>query len=449
MGRLFGTDGVRGVANKELTPELAFEIGRAGAFVLSGEVKHKPRILVGKDTRLSGDMLEASLAAGLCSVGAEVELLGVIPTPAIAYLVRKYEADAGVMISASHNPYEFNGIKYFNGKGFKLPDQIEERIESIILDKSEELPEVSGNKIGRIRLLESAVDHYVNFLKSTVSCDFKGLKVALDCSNGAAYLIAPRVFEELGAQVSVINNNPDGVNINFKCGSTHMEGLKKFVVDNKMDVGVAFDGDADRMLAVDETGELIDGDRIMAICGNYLKNEKKLKDGTIVSTVMSNLGFDIFAKKNGINLIKTKVGDRYVLEQMLEGGYSLGGEQSGHIIFIDFNTTGDGILTALQLLSILRISGKRLAEWATIMDTYPQVLVNAKVSNEKKNDYMKDSAIVTMINNLESEFRDEGRVLIRPSGTEPLVRVMIEGKDVAYIEQRARELATIIEQKLN
>lgn len=448
MGRLFGTDGVRGIANKELTPSLAFEIGRAGAYVLSGEVHHKPRILVGKDTRLSCDMLEAALVAGLCSVGAEVELAGVIPTPAIAYLVRKYGADAGVMISASHNPYEFNGIKYFNNKGFKLPDSIEERIESIILDESEELPEVTGKDIGRSRPLEQALGDYKEFLKSTVECDFKGLKVAIDCANGASYKIAPQVFREIGAEVKVINDCPDGTNINYKCGSTHMEELKKFVVDENMDLGLAFDGDADRVLMVDENGELVDGDKIMSICGQYMKENGKLKENTIVATVMSNLGFDISAKKNGIKVHKTKVGDRYVLEQMLEGGFSLGGEQSGHIIFLEYNTTGDGILTALQLLSTLKVTGKRLSEAASIMQVYPQVLVNAKVSNEKKNEYMKDSIIASLVNDLEKEFRDEGRVLIRPSGTEPLVRVMIEGKDIGYIEQRAKELAVVIEQRL-
>ena len=448
MGRLFGTDGVRGIANKELTPKLAFEIGRAGAYVLSGEVNHKPRILVGKDTRLSGDMLEAALIAGLCSVGAEVVLLGVIPTPAIAYLVRHYNADAGVMISASHNPYEFNGIKYFNNKGFKLHDKIEERIEAIILDNAEELPAVYCENIGRSKIVESAVVDYIKFLESTINNTFEGLKIALDCSNGSASKIAPQVFEELGAEVKVINNQPDGININFECGSTHMDGLKSFVVKNKLDLGFAFDGDADRVLAVDENGELVDGDKIMSICGRYMIDNGKLKENTIVATVMSNLGFDIFARKSDIKLFKTKVGDRYVLEQMLEGGYSLGGEQSGHIIFLDFNTTGDGILTALQLLSVLKSTGQKLSTAASVMEVYPQVLVNAKVSNNKKNEYMKDSIIASMVSNLENEFKDEGRVLIRPSGTEPLVRVMIEGKNSQYIEQRAKELANVIEQRL-
>ncbi len=449
MGRLFGTDGVRGVANKELTPNLAFEIGRAGAFVLSAEVRHKPRIIVGKDTRLSGDMLEAALVAGLCSVGAEVELLGVIPTPAVAYLVRLYGADAGVMISASHNPYEFNGIKYFDNKGFKLPDQIEEKIESIVLDGRQELPEVTGSEVGRSRLSTRALGEYKEFLKGVVEHRLDGLKIGLDCANGASYQVAPLVFRELGAEVKVINDSPNGININDNCGSTHIEGLKKFVVENSLDIGLAFDGDADRMLAVDENGEFVDGDRIMAICGQYLKESGRLKDDTVVATVMSNLGFDIFAKKNNIKLYKTKVGDRYVLEQMLEGGFILGGEQSGHIIFLDHNTTGDGILTGLQLASILRTKGVKLSEAASVMQVFPQVLVNAEVSNQKKNDYLKDDVIAGMISKLESEFEDEGRVLIRPSGTEPLVRVMIEGKDAQYIEQRARELADVIHQRLS
>jgi phosphoglucosamine mutase len=449
MGRLFGTDGVRGVANKELTPELAFNIGRAGAYVLSGEVHHKPKIIVGKDTRLSGDMLEAALVAGLCSVGAEVELAGVIPTPAIAYLVRMHGADAGVVISASHNPFEFNGIKYFNNKGLKLSDEIENRIEAIILDNIEEIPQAEAENIGQSKIMENARKDYEEFLKSSINDDFRGVKIAIDCSNGAAYRIAPEILQELGAEVVVINNKPDGININFECGSTHLEQLKKCVIENKLDLGLAFDGDADRMLAVDENGETVDGDKIMAICGQHLKEIGKLKGDAIVATVMSNIGLEIFAKKNGIKLLKTNVGDRYVLEQMLETGYYLGGEQSGHIIFLDYNTTGDGILTGLQLLSVLKASGKKLSEAASIMQVYPQVLINARVSNDKKNEYMRDNIIASMVSNIESEFKDEGRVLIRPSGTEPLVRVMIEGKDKDYIEQRARELAILIEQRLN
>jgi len=448
MGRLFGTDGVRGLANKELTPQLAFEIGRAGAYVLSGEVHHKPRIIVAKDTRVSGDMLEAALIAGLCSVGAEVELLGVIPTPAVAYLVRHYGADAGVMISASHNPYEFNGIKFFDSKGYKLPDVVEDRIEAIILDNAEELPEVVGKDVGRCIAIKNAAADYMDYLKKSTECDLKGMKIGIDCSNGVTYEIAPKLFTELGADVRTINNTPDGININDKCGSTHLEVIKEFVIKNRLDIGLAFDGDADRLLAVDERGQIIDGDKIMAICGCYMKQTGTLKKNAIVATVMSNLGFGIFAKQEGIKIFNTKVGDRYVLEKMLEEGICLGGEQSGHIIFLDFNTTGDGMLTALKLLTVLKKTGKKLSEAASVMDIFPQVLVNAKVSNEKKNYYMEDNVISKMVNKLENEFMEEGRVLIRPSGTEPLVRVMIEGKDIDYIEQRARELAAIIEERL-
>lgn len=448
MGRLFGTDGVRGLANKELTPLLAFEIGRAGAYVLSGEVHHKPRIIVGKDTRVSGDMLEAALTAGLCSVGAEVELLGIIPTPAVAYLVRHYGADAGIMISASHNPYEFNGIKFFDSKGYKLPDAVEERIEAIILDKAEELPEVIGKDIGICSVIKKSADDYMEFLKKAAGCKLEGMKIGIDCSNGVTYEIAPKLLAELGADVKTINNTPNGININDKCGSTHMEVIREFVVKNHLDIGLAFDGDADRLLAVDEKGQIIDGDKIMAICGDYMKQRGILKKNAIAATVMSNLGFGIFAKKEGIKVYNTKVGDRYVLEKMLEEGISIGGEQSGHIIFLDINTTGDGMLTALMLLTVLKNTGKMLSEAASVMDIYPQVLINAKVSNNKKSCYMEDNIIAKMVNNLESEFKEEGRVLIRPSGTEPLVRVMIEGKDINYIEQRAKELAAAIEERL-
>jgi len=448
MGRLFGTDGVRGIANYELTAELAYNLGRAGAYVLSASTKHTPRILVGMDTRISGQMLESALVAGICSVGAQCICLGVLPTPAIAYLTRLYKADAGVVISASHNPYEFNGIKFFNGDGYKLPDEIEERIESIILDGSEELPRPTGKQIGVRITKDDAIDDYVSFLRGRIDCDLKGLKIAVDCSNGAAYKAAPKVLSELGADIKVIHNEPDGLNINSNCGSTHIEGLKKFVIENGADLGIAFDGDADRMLAVDEKGNLVDGDQIMTILGLELKNKGKLKDNTIVVTVMSNMGMDIAAKREGLNLVKTKVGDRYVLEEMLAKGYSLGGEQSGHIILLESNTTGDGLLTAIKLLEVVKTSGKKLSELASVMQVLPQVLVNAKVSNENKYRYMEDEEVSKMCKELEDEFNGEGRVLIRPSGTEPLVRVMIEGKDQAYIAKRAEELANLIEQRL-
>lgn len=448
LGRLFGTDGVRGVANSELTAELAYKLGQAGAYVLTSETKHTPKILVGMDTRISGDMLEASLVAGLCSVGAEVVCLGIVPTPTVAYLIRHYNADAGVVISASHNPYEFNGIKFFNNKGYKLSDALEERIEAIILDNAEKIELPTGEKVGRKIEIESSLDDYVNFVKSTISGDLKGLKIAIDCANGASYQAAPITFYELGAEVCVINNEPDGININKNCGSTHIEQLRKFVIESGADVGLAFDGDADRVLAVDENGNLVDGDQIMAIIGLELKKQGRLANNTIVATVMSNLGFDIMAKREGINIVKTKVGDRYVLENMLENGHILGGEQSGHIIFLDHNTTGDGILTGTQLLSVVKSSGKKLSELASIMQVLPQVLMNARVSNQNKEKYLDDEVVCGMCKELENEFKDEGRVLIRPSGTEPLVRVMIEGKDKDYIERRAVELVKVIEDRL-
>ncbi len=448
MRRLFGTDGVRGVANIELTGELAYKLGQAGAYVLTAETKHTPKILVGMDTRISCDMLEAALVAGICSVGAHAVCLGVVPTPAVAYLTRAYKADAGIVISASHNPFEFNGIKFFNNNGYKLQDAIEDRIDAIIRQKSEVLPQPTGKDIGVKTVAEDALDDYIAFVKTTIACDFKGIKVALDCANGASYKAAPLTLYELGAQVSVIHNEPDGVNINRNCGSTHLQELQRFVLETGSDIGLAFDGDADRMLAIDEKGNTIDGDQIMAIIGLELKKKGKLAKDTIVATVMSNLGFDIMAKQEGLNIVKTKVGDRYVLEEMLGKGYVLGGEQSGHIIFLEHNTTGDGLLTALQLLSVIKSTGKKASELASVMQILPQVLKNAKVRNDNKHKYLEDEVIAKLCKDLEQEFHGEGRVLIRPSGTEPLVRVMIEGKDQQYITNRAVELAKIIEERL-
>lgn len=448
MGRLFGTDGVRGVANTELTGELAFQLGRAGAYVLASESNHKPRILIGKDTRKSGSMLEQALIAGICSSGAEAVLAGFIPTPAIAYLVRKYNFDAGVVISASHNPAEFNGIKFFSSEGYKLSDELEERIEKIILDKAEEVPSPTGDGVGSVTTLSTASDDYVDFAIKTISGDLKGLKIALDCANGASFKVAPQAVKKLGADVLVINDKPDGLNINKNCGSTHMEMLQEFVVKNKCDIGIAFDGDADRVLAVDENGQVVDGDQVMAVLGLSMKEKGLLKDNTIVATVMSNLGFDIMARENGLNILKTTVGDRYVLERMLEGDYNLGGEQSGHIILKDYNTTGDGLITALQLLWVLKESGKKLSELVKVMTVLPQVLKNAKVDNSKKNSYLDDPVIAEKCRELEATFDGDGRVLIRPSGTEPLVRVMIEGRDQDYITKKAEELVQLIEERL-
>ena len=445
MGKLFGTDGIRGIANKELTAELAFKTGQSGAYVLTKAAARRPRILIGKDTRKSGDMLEAALTAGLCSMGAKVIPLGVIPTPAVAYLTRLYNADAGVVISASHNPCEYNGIKFFNGEGYKLSDEIENEIEEYIEGKKviDELP--THGKVGYVSANHNAVEDYVSFAISTIDTNLEGLKIAIDCANGASYQTAFKALNKLGANVEAIHNTPDGVNINDKCGSTHMKSLQDYVVSIGADIGIAFDGDADRMLAVDEKGTLIDGDQIMAACAYHMMQEGKLKKNTLVSTVMSNLGLFISGEKLGINIPRTKVGDRYVLEEMLDKGYCLGGEQSGHIIFLDYNTTGDGLVSALQFLSILKKTGKKASELASIVTVLPQALVNAKVKLENKATYMNISEIAEEIEKLEKEFAGEGRVLIRPSGTEPLVRVMIEGKDQDYITKKATELAALIE----
>ncbi len=449
MGKLFGTDGVRGVANLELTPRLAYQLGQAGAYVLTGETKHTPKILVGMDTRISGDMLEAALISGICSVGAQVISLGVIPTPAIAYLTRLYDADAGVVISASHNPFEYNGIKFFNSNGYKLPDATEDKIEELIMNGADELPKPIGQNVGYKIFKETALEDYVNFVKGTITGDLEGVNVAIDCANGASFQAAPIALYDLKANVSVINNEPDGININSGCGSTHMKDLQEYVKETKADIGLAFDGDADRVLAVDEKGNIVDGDQIMAIIGLHLKQQGMLAHNTIVATVMSNMGLDIMAKNNGLIIEKTKVGDRYVLEEMLNSGYMLGGEQSGHIIFLEHNTTGDGLLTAVQLLKVLKDSGKKLSELAGVMQVLPQVLINAKVTNEKKYKYLEDEVIKKMCQELEDEFKGEGRVLIRPSGTEPLVRVMIEGKDKESITRRAKELVRVIEGRLS
>ena len=443
MGRMFGTDGVRGVANTELTAELAYNLGRAGAYVLT-EGAHKPKILVAKDTRISGDMLEAALVAGILSVGAEAVVLGVIPTPAVAHLTREYGADAGVMISASHNPVEYNGIKFFNNKGYKLSDELEDEIQKTIENGFEGVPSPTGVSLGRERVEVAALDDYIEFAKNTISSNLEGVKIALDCANGAAHKAAVKAFRDLGAEVYVINDNPDGTNINENCGSTHPEELMEYVVKKGCQMGFAFDGDADRCLAVDEKGNLINGDFILALCANHLKELGRLKNDTLVVTVMSNLGLDIACKEVGINLAKTKVGDRYVLEEMLDKGYVLGGEQSGHIIFLECNTTGDGLVTALQVASIVRRSNKTLSELCSIMKELPQVLVNAKVPNDKKDIYLKDAEIVAEIERMEKLMDGKGRVLIRPSGTEPLVRVMLEGENQEEIDKLAHNLADMI-----
>lgn len=445
MSRLFGTDGVRGVANKELTPLLAMQLGQAGASVLTKETSHKPTIMVGCDTRISGDMLANALMAGVCSVGANAVYVGVVPTPAVAYLTRKNHMDAGVVISASHNPVEFNGIKFFDANGYKLPDAMEDEIEAIIKNDMKDLAFPTGTEIGSITYRTDAREDYVKHATEAIPVDLHGMKIVADCAEGASYYTSVEALKLLGADVVAIHNNPDGTNINAGCGSTHMEELMERVKAEKADVGLAFDGDADRLLAVDEKGNKVDGDQIMGIVGNYLKEQKKLKKDTIVATVMSNLGFFLMGEKQGIHMEQTKVGDRYVLERMRQIGANLGGEQSGHVIFLDENTTGDGLLSALHLLQVLVDTKKPLSELATIMEVLPQALVNAKVPNDKKNSYMENPQIADAIDALTKKFAGEGRVLIRPSGTEPLVRVMIEGRNQNRIQEEAEKLAALIE----
>ncbi len=444
MSRMFGTDGVRGVAGTELTIELATKLGMAGAYVLTREQEHQPTIIVGCDPRLSGGMLASALMAGICSVGANAIYVGVVPTPAIAYLTRKHKVDAGVVISASHNPMEFNGIKFFNGEGYKLKDELEDEIETLIRNNMKDVPIPTGSGVGKIEYRFDIQDEYVSFMKKRVPVDLSGLKIVVDCAEGASYYTSVKTLKELGADLVSIHTDPDGTNINSNCGSTHMSELQARVVYEKADIGIAFDGDADRMLAVDEGGQLVDGDQIMAIIGNHMKRQGKLKKDTIVVTVMTNLGFSLMGERENIHIEKTKVGDRYVLENMLEHGYNLGGEQSGHIIFLDDNTTGDGLLSALHLLKVMVDTKEKLSDLASVMEVLPQALVNAKVPNHKKEHYMDYAEIAEAIQILEEKFNGEGRVLIRPSGTEPLVRVMIEGKNQQEIEKDAKALAELI-----
>lgn len=453
MRKYFGTDGIRRIANTELTPELVYKVAKAGAYVLSKHTDHTPTILIGRDTRISGTLIESAMTAGFLSYGANVKLLGVLPTPAVAYLTRKLKADASVVISASHNTFEFNGIKFFSNKGTKIPDSLEEEIEEVMdSGKLDELT-AKNEKIGVSEYSFDLVNEYIYFFRKNFDDNIeKHLKddfeVAIDTANGATYAVAERVFKELGIKHRIINNNPDGININENCGSTHLEGLKKFVVENKMSLGIAYDGDGDRCLAIDENGNEIDGDKLLAIISSNLRKKGKLNKDTIVATVMSNLGLNKYAEKNDLKLIQTKVGDRYVLEEMLKEGYNLGGEQSGHVILLDYNPTGDGILTSLMLIQTMLEENKKASELASIIKLYPQVLINAKVNSDKKYDYEKDEDIKKAINEVEEEFAGNGRVLIRPSGTEPLVRVMIEGENQEHITKRAQEIANLIEKKL-
>ncbi len=448
MGKLFGTDGVRGIANKDLTAELALKIGRAAATVLLKECHSaKPAVLIGKDTRASGDMLEAALTAGFTSVGCNVVSIGVVPTPAVAYLTVEYGCEAGVMISASHNPCEYNGIKIFQKNGYKLDDAIEEEIENIIFNEGQEFPVKLGGEVGNRIYCKTAVSDYISHVISTASVRFDGMTIALDCANGSASVCAKDIFTGLGAKCIMLSDTPDGENINLKCGSTHPEELMHFVKNASLDLGLAFDGDADRMLAVDENGELIDGDKVIAICAQ-LKNEGRLEKNTAVVTVMSNMGFFKFCKENGIDCAKTAVGDRYVLERMVKEGYNIGGEQSGHVIFLDYATTGDGELSGVQLVETVVKSGKKLSELAAVMRVYPQVLINVEVTAEGKQKYNNDEYIISAVQEAEMELSGDGRVLVRVSGTEPLVRVMLEGADIKQITKLGNRIADVVKERL-
>ncbi len=448
MGKIFGTDGARGIANKELTCELAMNIGRAAALVLIDSNHRHPRILIGKDTRISSDMLECALKAGICSVGANAVAIGVVPTPAVAYLVKKYNADAGIMISASHNSYEFNGIKIFSRDGYKLPDSLEEKIENIILNNMQGVEYKTNDEIGRVSIEPNAVKDYIEHIKSTIEGDLKGIKVAFDCSNGSASSTARKLFEELGVESTILNDNPNGLNINDGCGSTKLDYLSKYVKENNVDIGIAFDGDADRCLAIDENGEEVDGDYIMAICSKGMKDKKVLSKNTVVGTIMTNMGFSDFCDKGGIKFEASKVGDRYVLEKMLKEGYNFGGEQSGHVIFKDFSTTGDGQLTAVQLIKSLLNSKVKLCEAKKIMEKYPQVIKNVKVDKEKKSIWKDDEEISNLISKSEKEIDGIGRIIVRESGTEPLIRVMVECKDKEKMNKIVNSIAEKIFEKI-
>lgn len=453
MREYFGTDGIRRIANTELTPELVYKVAKAGAYVLAKHTDHTPTILIGRDTRISGTLIESAMVAGFLSYGANVKLLGVMPTPAVAYLTRKLNADASVVISASHNTYEFNGIKYFSNKGMKISDELEEEIEEIMdSGRLEELTAVN-EKIGVSEYALDLMDEYIYFFRKCFDDVMENNKredfiVGIDTANGATSVVAEKVFKALGIKYKMINNQPNGININENCGSTHLEGLKKMVLEEKLSLGIAYDGDGDRCLAIDEKGNEIDGDKLLAIISNHMREKGQLNKDTIVATVMSNLGLNKYAKDNKLQLLQTNVGDRYVLEKMLKEGFNLGGEQSGHIILLDYNPTGDGILTSLMLIKAILETKKKASELGDMVKIYPQILMNAKVNSDKKYDYDKDIAIKQAIEQLEKEFAGNGRVLIRPSGTEPLVRVMIEGENQEYITKKAQKLVDLIEEKL-
>lgn len=451
MGKLFGTDGIRGIAGKELTCELALKIGRGTAAVLTRLDGQRPKILIGKDTRVSGDMLESTLAAGLCSVGADVELLGVIPTPGVAYLVQKYKADAGIVISASHNPMEFNGIKIFKGDGYKLPDEVEEQIEAHIANDCRDIPLAEGAGIGRIHMCRTAVDDYVDALVGHIDADLTGLRVLFDCANGASGEVAQKLFPRLGCECSFIGIENDGVSINDGCGSTHLGAMETAVREGGYDCGIAFDGDADRCLACDEKGEEIDGDKIIALVGKDMKDRGRLDGNTAVVTVMSNLGFMKYMESLGIETARTAVGDRYVLEVMRAGGFAIGGEQSGHVIFLHHSTTGDGELTAGKLLKLLaakKRAGMKMSDLNAVYKKFPQILINIEMNDEQKRAYREDEYIAGFVESQQQSLMGSGRVLVRASGTEPKVRVMVEGEDMDAITTSAERIAEMIRKRI-
>ena len=447
MARLFGTDGVRGEANVTLLPEMAYRLGRAATIYFGKESEEQPLIIIGRDTRISGEMFESALTAGICSAGGRAMLAGIIPTPAIAYLARKHKAKAGIVISASHNPFHDNGIKFFGGDGYKLPDSVEDELEAIVhqLETDDNYPRPTAEHIGHIEYRTDFLNQYMEFVISTCKERFEGVKVVLDCANGAAYEAMPKILRHLGATVKVIHALPNGTNINDGCGSTHLESLQKAVLENGADFGIAHDGDADRCLCVDEKGQIIDGDHILVMCAMDMMKEGKLPYNTVVTTVMANIGFHQAIKKAGGRAEITKVGDRYVLENMLKNGYKIGGEQSGHIIFTDFSTTGDGLITALQVLSSLKRSGRKASDLTALMTTYPQLLVNVKVAT--KEGWETNEAIKEAIAEGDKELGENGRILVRPSGTEPLIRVMAEGPDQEQLDRICHAIADVVKKE--
>lgn len=447
MTRLFGTDGVRGIANQKLTPKLCYDIGRAAAFVLTKNKKGK--VLVGRDTRLSGDLVESALIAGFMSLGLDVDVAGVIPTPGVAYLTRTGDYLCGVSISASHNPFEYNGIKFFSSDGLKLDDSLEDDIEEKVLSTTKIYKDVTGDQVGRVNRSHEFTEKYISYLKGLTDERFDGFEVAVDAGNGAQSFIAEEVLKSYGARVKIINNEPNGKNINDKCGSTNPKLIEELVKKENSHIGMSFDGDADRIIAVDEKGKIVDGDHILAIAATYLKENNKLNNNAAVGTIMSNMGLKKYLESIGVDFIETKVGDRYILERMLKDDYIIGAEQSGHVIFLDYNTTGDGLATGIHLLEIMKKTGKKLSELNGLMKDYPQVLKNARVRDELKNRYEEFPDIIKAIKEVEEAYHGSGRVVIRPSGTEALVRVMIEGEDTYKLSQDADKLVKIIEEKLN